>query len=46
MISEELPLIYAGGEGSQRGVAVVFDKTAANSVTTVVQSSDWMIVVK
>ena len=45
-MSNNIRVIYAGGNESQRGVAVLLDNETAKRVTTVVQHSDRLILVK
>ena len=45
-MSDDVRVIYAGGEESQRGVAVILDKETSKRVTKIVQHSDRMIMVK
>ena len=44
--SDEVRVIYAGGEESQRGVAILLDKETAKGVTKVVRHSNRIILVK
>jgi hypothetical protein len=45
-MSDDIRVIYAGGDESKRGVAVLLDKDTAKRVTTVVQHSDRLILVR
>src|SRR5580698_3108104 len=45
-MSNDIRVIYAGGNESKRGVAVLLDKDTAKRVTAVVQHSDRLILVK
>ena len=46
-ISDEgIRVIFAGGQESQRGVALLLDKVTSRSVTKVIQHSDRLILVK
>jgi len=45
-MSGDVRVIYAGGEESQRGVAVILDQEAAKRVVKVIQHSDRLILVK
>lgn len=45
-MSDGVRVIYAGGEESQRGVAVLLDREAAKAVTKVVWHSDRLLLVK
>jgi len=44
-VSDGVRMIYAGGDESQRGVAVLLDGTAAKCVTSVERHSDRLLVV-
>jgi len=44
-VSDGVRVIYAGGDDSQRGVAVLLDGTAAKCVTSVERHSDRLLVV-
>ena len=39
-INDDVRVIYAGGEESQSGVAVILDKETSKRVTKIVQRSD------
>ena len=45
-MSDDVRVIFAGGEESQRGVAVVLDKDTAKRVTKIIQHSDRLVMVK
>jgi len=45
-MSDDMRVIYAGGEESQRGVAVILDHETAKRVVKVIQHSDRLIMVK
>ena len=44
-VNDGVRVIYAGGDDSQRGVAVLLDRTAAKCVTSVERHSDRLLVV-